>query len=361
MLGGVHHGSVVWDLAVWCALAIIGIADRASLGQACSVSLFHPAGGPVSIDVAEPDGRACVITLTGSAGSPGDAITSIDLIPGRHDLSGLLEGVSGAHRALFAQAYSDGRAVGPPLVIEPLRSPARFVDAWTARVLSAMNAGDAAAIDVLRRMPSRVRAELAEEPAAITDAGGEVCGWRTYEDRVIVLSTTAGPITIALRPDAAPRTAYHVRHLVEGGWFNSPRRLEVLAAEEDGKPFVSFVGEGAESGGAGCGWSIDFEPSPLAHRFGVVSMARRRDDPNSGSARFFICLESEACRRLDGRYAAFAEVVDGVDALRRLASSPSGSHSLIRADLSPAPPVGMGRRPISWPEARPDADGVVER
>jgi peptidyl-prolyl cis-trans isomerase B (cyclophilin B) len=57
--------------------------------------------------------------------------------------------------------------------------------------------------------------------------------------------------------------------------------------------------------------------NPLRHRRGVISMARSQD-PNSASCQFFICHEDAA--HLDGKYAAFGYVVEGMEVVDAIAA-----------------------------------------
>ncbi len=55
-----------------------------------------------------------------------------------------------------------------------------------------------------------------------------------------------------------------------------------------------------------------FEQNTLSHTRGVVSMARSQD-MNSATSQFFICYDSQTS--LDGSYAAFGEVIEGMDVI----------------------------------------------
>ncbi len=55
----------------------------------------------------------------------------------------------------------------------------------------------------------------------------------------------------------------------------------------------------------------NFVQNTLSHTRGVVSMARSTDK-NSASSQFFICYD-DSCASLDGSYAAFGKVVEGMD------------------------------------------------
>jgi cyclophilin family peptidyl-prolyl cis-trans isomerase len=73
---------------------------------------------------------------------------------------------------------------------------------------------------------------------------------------------------------------------------------------------------------------LDWEESDLEHAFGVLSMVRDRDDPNSGGGQFVVCLSRAGCEVLDGRQVAFGELVSGGEALVSLSSVPVGPRDL---------------------------------
>ena len=64
-----------------------------------------------------------------------------------------------------------------------------------------------------------------------------------------------------------------------------------------------------------------FPQNTLKHTRGVISMARAYD-PNSASSQFFI-MHADA-PHLDGAYAAFGQVVEGMDVVDEIAATPTG-------------------------------------
>jgi peptidyl-prolyl cis-trans isomerase B (cyclophilin B) len=74
--------------------------------------------------------------------------------------------------------------------------------------------------------------------------------------------------------------------------------------------------EGVGSGGPGYSIEGEFDANgfdnPLQHERGVISMARA-NDPNSAGSQFFIMVEEAA--HLDGQYAGFGKVVEGMEAV----------------------------------------------
>ena len=66
--------------------------------------------------------------------------------------------------------------------------------------------------------------------------------------------------------------------------------------------------------------------NPLKHERGVLSMARAMD-PNSASSQFFICHADstflDGAPHLDGQYAAFGKVLEGMDVVDEIANTPT--------------------------------------
>ena len=75
-----------------------------------------------------------------------------------------------------------------------------------------------------------------------------------------------------------------------------------------GGPGYTIEGEFAENG---------FKANTLIHERGVISMARTMN-PNSAGSQFFIM--HQPAKHLDGKYAAFGRVIEGMDEVDRIAS-----------------------------------------
>lgn len=117
-------------------------------------------------------------------------------------------------------------------------------------------------------------------------------------------------IVITLYPDIAPITCENFENLVSEGFYNG---LTFHRVVDD------FMAQGGDPDGTGMGGSenkIKGEfasngvENTLSHKRGVVSMARS-SDPDSASSQFFICYTD--CSFLDGNYAAFGEVTQGME------------------------------------------------
>ena len=133
-----------------------------------------------------------------------------------------------------------------------------------------------------------------------------------------------GSIVIELYPDIAPNTVNNFISLVKSGFYdnNSFHRLV--------PDFVLQGGDPKEDGTGGPGYSIKGEFSnngfknDLKHEKGIVSMARGNDKDSAGS-QFFIMLGTS--NYLDGDYAAFGKVIDGMDIVDDIAKNEKVSDS----------------------------------
>lgn len=122
--------------------------------------------------------------------------------------------------------------------------------------------------------------------------------------------------TIETYPEFAPQTVANFVSLVKSGFYDGLTFHRVIDdfMAQGGDP----NGDGSGDAGhyiygefSGNGWT----DNTLSHTEGVVSMARSSISNNSASSQFFICYSDE-CTFLDGEYAAFGLVVDGMDTVK---------------------------------------------
>ncbi len=115
---------------------------------------------------------------------------------------------------------------------------------------------------------------------------------------------------ITLYPDVAPITCENFENLVSQGFYNGLTFHRVIEG---------FMAQGGDPQGTGMGgsdqtikgeFSVNGVENTLSHQRGVVSMARSMDY-DSASSQFFICYAD--CSSLDGSYAAFGEVTEGMN------------------------------------------------
>lgn len=138
---------------------------------------------------------------------------------------------------------------------------------------------------------------------------------------IVSIKTTKGTFTIELFSDKAPKTSANFLSLVKKGFYDG---LTFHRYEQN------FVVQGGDPSGNGCGGyidpttnelkTIDLEVSPeLSHyKRGMLAMAHM-SDPDSASSQFYITLSPQTF--LDGKYAVFAQVVDGLPVVMQLRRS----------------------------------------
>ena len=119
-------------------------------------------------------------------------------------------------------------------------------------------------------------------------------------------------IILTLHPDQAPITCDNFEKLVNEGFYNG---LSFHRVVDD------FMAQGGDPKGDGTGGSSEtikgeFKANgvnnELSHQRGIVSMARSMDY-DSASSQFFICFNGQYASTLDGNYAAFANVTEGME------------------------------------------------
>ncbi len=257
-------------------------------------------------------------------------------------------------RVMYVQARWDGRRVGAPLVLEPMRPPSRVEDGLTRRVMALVRSaagltesGVRTPVDesmsAIRRvllLPQLTLRDLLGTPEVKpTPALSPVSGVRVYVRRDVVMRTSLGEMRFRLRPDAAGETAYRFAEASEDGWYDGSTFHRVVAEDAQGRPFIVQGGDPTGTGLGGLGYALDFEVSPLEHAFGVLSMARRDGEPNSASGQFLVCLSRAGCAGLDGRFVAFGELVEGAATLRAIAAVPVRRRDGVGALDEPIEPV----------------------
>ncbi|MFH1502917.1 MAG: peptidylprolyl isomerase [Candidatus Eisenbacteria bacterium] len=129
--------------------------------------------------------------------------------------------------------------------------------------------------------------------------------------KVATLETTKGVVRFELWEDQVPNTVINFVHLANSGRYDGVEFHRVIEG------FMAQTGDVAHQGGyGGPGYSIPAEFNPeLKHVRGVVSMARSQD-PDSAGSQFFIMYVSHT--GLDGQYAAFGKVFEGMDVIDAL-------------------------------------------
>lgn len=138
---------------------------------------------------------------------------------------------------------------------------------------------------------------------------------------MIVIEMNNGKvIKLELDETAAPKTVANFNKLVSEGFYDglSFHRIIPGFMIQGGDPVGNGTG-GSNENIVGEFASNGFN-NPIKHTRGVISMARSMD-PNSASSQFFI-MHADA-PHLDGNYAAFGHVVEGLEVVDEIANTPT--------------------------------------
>lgn len=132
-----------------------------------------------------------------------------------------------------------------------------------------------------------------------------------------------GEVQIELYPEVAPNTVNNFIDLIEDGYYDGLIFHRVI------KDFMIQGGDPEGTGTGGPGYSIPGEFSSngydndITHEPGVLSMARTQD-PDSAGSQFFIVTGNAS--HLDGDYAAFGKVVEGMDVVDEIEAVETGKN-----------------------------------
>lgn len=137
---------------------------------------------------------------------------------------------------------------------------------------------------------------------------------------VIIEMENGAKIKIELDRTAAPNTVNNFLNLANKGFYNGLIFHRVIPG------FMIQGGCPDGTGMGGPGYSIKGEfaangvKNPIKHKRGVISMARAMN-PNSAGSQFFIMHQDAP--HLDGQYAAFGHVVEGMETVDAIAATPT--------------------------------------
>ena len=138
---------------------------------------------------------------------------------------------------------------------------------------------------------------------------------------ILITMQNGGQIKLRLRPDCAPISCENFEKLVGQGFYNGLCFHRVISG------FMIQGGCPDGTGMGGPGWEIEGEfaanghpENDIKHVKGVLSMARAAD-PNSAGSQFFIMVAMAP--HLDGQYAAFGKITEGIEAAMKIVSEPT--------------------------------------
>ena len=150
--------------------------------------------------------------------------------------------------------------------------------------------------------------------------------------KVLFTMENGGTFTIELYPEYAPKTVENFIKLVESGYYTGTTFHRVypgfMAQGGEGADTPTIKGEFASNG---------FSQNTLSHTRGVVSMART-SVKDSASSQFFICYDNVSYS-LDGDYAAFGKVIDGMETVDAFCEVEREYNGFDRVPTAPVEPI----------------------
>ena len=142
--------------------------------------------------------------------------------------------------------------------------------------------------------------------------------------------TSEGTFTVRLHDQETPKTVENFVGLAEGTkeWMDPRSNQKVTKPYYDGVLFHRVINGfmiqsgdplGQGIGGPGYTFADEFHPKLRHNKAGILSMANR--GPNTNGGQFFITLGPTP--HLDDRHTVFGEVVEGLDVVRKIGSTPT--------------------------------------
>ena len=147
---------------------------------------------------------------------------------------------------------------------------------------------------------------------------------------LILMETSSGDILLELFEDKAPVTVANFLRYMDEDFYSNTIFHRVI------KDFMIQGGDPTGTGMGGADENIKGEfkvngvANDISHVRGVISMARSRSY-DSASSQFFICHAD--AKYLDGQYAAFGKVIEGMEVVDEIAE--------VKTDYSDRPMIDM--------------------
>jgi peptidyl-prolyl cis-trans isomerase B (cyclophilin B) len=147
------------------------------------------------------------------------------------------------------------------------------------------------------------------------------------DDEVAVMETNYGRIVIEFFPNSAPRHVENFKELAEQGFYDGTR-IHRVVKDKTGRGIAVQGGDPNTINGDPSTWGRGQPAQPtvqaefstnLKHERGILSAARR-DDVNSATSQFFICVAPMP--QFDGNYSIFGKVIEGMNVVDSIARAP---------------------------------------
>ena len=173
----------------------------------------------------------------------------------------------------------------------------------------------------------RARSVLAAAALLFQVFGSLSCGRNSARDEVTVLETNYGRIVIELYATQAPNHVENFKELIKQGFYDGTR-IHRIVKDKSGHAIAVQGGDPNTINGDPTTWGRGQPAQPtvkaefsstLKHERGILSAARR-DDVNSATSQFFICVAPMP--QFDGNYSIFGKVIEGMNVVDSIARAP---------------------------------------
>ncbi len=306
-------GPIVMDLLAEAAPNHVGYFIKLAREGAYAGTTFHrlikygiiQGGDPLSKDPAKRElygtgGLGVLKAEVGAEKHTRGAVSSV-LLPGKPDSGG-----SQFFICVVDQPVLDGQYTVFARVVEGMKVVQKISEAPVDDKGKATGRIEITAVTI--------RDKPAETPEAFSTESVEALG--AYR---VTLETTAGVITLEMRPDKAPGHVRNFLRLAAAGVFDGTAVHRVVRGFVVQAGSMNFRRETLDERQQRLVRTLQPEFNDLAHVKGTLSMARG-DDAASASTSFFIC--TAPAPSLDRVYTAFGRVVDGMTVVEAIEAVP---------------------------------------
>lgn len=154
---------------------------------------------------------------------------------------------------------------------------------------------------------------LAAAMAALVIGGAAATAAEVDPKNALDMELAGGHVIIKLLPDLAPNHVARMKMLVERKFYDGLTFHRVIPG------FMAQTGDPTGTGSGGSSepdLKAEFTDTPFVR--GTIGAART-SDPDSANSQFFICLTDDGCAHLRGKYTVWGQVVQGMEAVDKIA------------------------------------------
>jgi peptidyl-prolyl cis-trans isomerase B (cyclophilin B) len=149
--------------------------------------------------------------------------------------------------------------------------------------------------------------------------------------KTAIFETNRGTITAELYEKEAPGTVANFEKLANSGFYDGVKFHRVIPGfvVQGGDPLSRDLPEGDRrvgTGGPGYHIKCETKGNPRTHEVGALSMAHAGKD--TGGSQFFMVLDKNATRHLNGVHTVFGQITEGLDIMKQI--KPNDSMTTVR-------------------------------